>query len=83
MDTLQRKLDSMFSKLESMDVTRSQSNHLELILFILGGVFLLLLLDLLVKQGTQASLLLAAAGGGAVSGSDFLKKFLQSKHVMG
>ena len=80
MDTIQRKLDSMFSKLEAIDTSRAESNHLELILFILGGVFLLLLLDLLVKQGTQASLLLAAAGGGSVTGADFLRKFLQTKN---
>ena len=73
-DTLQRKLDSMFTKLEELDVGRAESNHLELILFVLGGVFLLLLIDLLVKQGTQASLLMAAASGGSLAGSEFLRR---------
>jgi hypothetical protein len=78
MDTLQRKLDSMFTKLEEMEVGRAESNHLEIILFVLGGVFLLLLLDLLVKQGTQASLLMAAAGGGSVAGSEFMRRLIQN-----
>lgn len=62
-DDMQRKLDQMFKKMNDLEITRSESNHLEIILFVLGGIFLLLMLDLLVKQGTQASMLLAAAGG--------------------
>jgi hypothetical protein len=62
-DELQRKLDSMFDKLDNMEIMRGQSNHLEIILFVLGGIFLILLLDLLVKQGTQATMMIAAAGG--------------------
>jgi len=62
-DELQKKLDSMFSKMEDMDAGRTESNHLEIILFILGGLFLLLILDLVVKQGTQASILYATANG--------------------
>jgi hypothetical protein len=62
-DDIQRKLDKMFEKLDSLEITRSESNHLEIILFVLGGIFLILLLDLLVKQGTQATMLIAAAGG--------------------
>jgi hypothetical protein len=62
-DDIQRKLDSMFDKLDNMEITRGQSNHLEIILFVLGGIFLILLLDLLVKQGTQATMMIAAAGG--------------------
>lgn len=68
LDALQRKLDHMFEKLDTMEISRGESNHLEIILFILGGIFLILLLDLLVKQGTQATMMIAAAGGG------FLKK---------
>jgi len=34
---------------------------MEIIMFVLGGFFLLFLLDMLVKQGTQATLLLANA----------------------
>jgi len=78
LDTLQRKLDSMFTKLEELDVGRAESNHLEIILFVLGGVFLLLLIDLLVKQGTQASLLMAAANGGSLVGSEFMRRLTQN-----
>lgn len=62
---LQHKLDSMFDKLDSMESNRAQSNHLEIIMFVLGGLLLLLLLDLLVKQGTKAAILFANAMGGA------------------
>lgn len=63
LDDLQRKLDSMFNKLEQMEVTKSESNLLEILLFVLGGIFLILILDILVKQGTQASMIIASAGG--------------------
>ena len=63
LDDLQRKLDSMFHKLEQMEVTKSESNLLEILLFVLGGIFLILILDILVKQGTQATMMIAAAGG--------------------
>lgn len=62
-DELQRKLDSMFQKLDDLETTRAESNHLEIILFVLAGIFLLLLIDLLVKQGSQAQMLVSAAGG--------------------
>lgn len=65
-DQLQTRLDSMFEKLSSMETSRSQSNHIEILMFVLGGIFLLLMLDLLVKQGTRATMLVAAAGGGSV-----------------
>lgn len=68
LDALQRKLDHMFEKMTSMDSSRAESNHIELILFVLGGLFLLLLIDLLVKQGTQASYLLAATMGAPLGG---------------
>ena len=63
LDEIQRKLDSMFKKLEDNEVTKNESNHLEIILFVLGGIFLVFLLDLLVKQGSQAMMIMAAAGG--------------------
>lgn len=62
LDALQRKLDAMFEKMDAMDRVRSESMHIEIILFVLGGIFLILLIDLLVKQGTQASMFYAAAG---------------------
>ena len=74
-DTLQRKLDHMFEKMNAMDSSRSESNHIELILFVLGGLFLLLLIDLLVKQGTQASFLLASAGAPLVGGGSVGRRF--------
>jgi hypothetical protein len=77
-DDLQRKLDSMFKKLDDIEVARSESTHIEIILFVLGGIFVLLMLDLLVKQGTQATLMFAAAGGSLGTfggGGRFLNSF--------
>lgn len=65
-DDLERRLNSMFAKLDDMEAGRLANNHMEILMFILGGFILLLLLDLIVKQGTQATVLLAAAGGRAV-----------------
>lgn len=67
-DELQRKLDSMFQKLDDLETTRAESNHLEIILFVLAGIFLLLLIDLLVKQGSHAQMLVSAAGGTLIGG---------------
>jgi hypothetical protein len=66
---IESKLDKMFAKLSELDARKSESNHIEIILFIIGGLFVVLMLDILVKQGTKASLMLAAAGapiGGAL-----------------
>jgi len=68
LESMQKRLESMFQKLEDLEHTRSESQHMEIILFVLGGIFLIFLIDLLVKQGTQASLLLAAAGGSRLVG---------------
>jgi hypothetical protein len=59
LDELQTRIDSLFARLEETDRVRSESNHTEVILFILGGLFLLLIIDLLVKQGAAASLWMA------------------------
>lgn len=61
---MEARLAKMFAKLEDIDRGRNESNHMEIILFILGGFFLLLMLDMLVKQGMRATVMLAAAGGG-------------------
>lgn len=63
LDTMQQKLDSMFAKLDSLEQTRLETTHIEIILFILGGIFLIFMLDLLVKQGMQASFMMAGAMG--------------------
>jgi hypothetical protein len=68
LDSLQKKLDQMFTKLDALETTRAESNHVEIILFVLGGVFLLLLLDLLVKQGTHVAAYMASAGATAAVG---------------
>jgi hypothetical protein len=75
-DDLQKKLDAMFQKLNDLESTRAESNHIEIILFVLGGIFLLLLLDILVKQGTQAAAYVGQAdlsrsvlGGSLLGGS--------------
>jgi hypothetical protein len=75
LDTIQQKLDTMFQKLDDLDRTRSESNHIEILMFILGGIFLLFMLDLLVKQGTQATMMLAAAGGGLMKNTRFSRLF--------
>lgn len=62
-DELERRLNSMFARLDDMEGGRLANNHMEILMFFLGGLVLILLLDLIVKQGTQASVLLAAAGG--------------------
>lgn len=64
LDSFQHRLDQMFKKLEQLEGSKSESNLMEVLLFVLGGIFLILIIDILVKQGTQASLLIAAAGGG-------------------
>lgn len=61
---MESRLDKLFDKLEAVENQRSESNHIEIILFILGGLFLILMLDLLVKQGTKACIMVAKAGGG-------------------
>jgi len=74
LDALQRKFDSMFKKLEDLESSRSESQHLEIILFVLGGIFIILLLDLLVKQGTQAMVMLGNVG--ATVGGNHMGGFL-------
>ena len=64
LDSFQQRLDKMFNKLEQLENIKTENNMLEVLLFVLGGIFLILIIDILVKQGTQASLLIAAAGGG-------------------
>ena len=64
LDNFQHKLDKMFKKLEQLEGAKTENNMLEVLLFVLGGIFLILIIDILVKQGTQASLFIAAAGGG-------------------
>jgi len=51
---LRRRIDDIFTKMERLEISRSESNHSEIILFIMTGIFVLLLLDLLLKQGTRA-----------------------------
>jgi hypothetical protein len=67
-DELERRLNSMFARLDDMEAGKLANNHMEILMFFLGGLVLILLLDLIVKQGTQASVLLAAAGGRAFFG---------------
>jgi hypothetical protein len=62
-ERLNGRLDQMFSRLDEINKAKSESNHIEIILFILGGLFLLLMLDMLVKQGTKAAIMIASAGG--------------------
>ena len=63
-DELARRLDRLDGLFADLEMSRTQSNHMELIMFVLAGLFLILLLDLLVKQGTAATLALAGVQGG-------------------
>lgn len=63
-EELARRLDRLDGLFADLEMSRTQSNHLELIMFVLAGLFLILLLDLLVKQGTAAMLALAGINGG-------------------
>jgi hypothetical protein len=51
---LQKRIDDIFSKIDQLEVSRTESNHSEIILFVMTGVFVLLMLDLLLKQGCKA-----------------------------
>jgi hypothetical protein len=51
---LRRRIDDLFLKMDQLDVSRVESNHSEIILFVMTGIFVLLMLDLLLKQGCRA-----------------------------
>jgi len=51
---LQKRIDDIFTKIDALEVARSESNHSEIILFVMTGIFVLLMLDLLLKQGCKA-----------------------------
>jgi hypothetical protein len=51
---LQKRIDDIFSKIDQLEISRGESNHSEIILFVMTGIFVLLMLDLLLKQGCKA-----------------------------
>jgi hypothetical protein len=51
---LRRRIDELFQKIDNLEISRSESNHSEIILFVMTGIFVLLMLDLLLKQGSRA-----------------------------
>ena len=51
---IQKRIDDIFNKIDALEVARSESNHSEIILFVMTGIFVLLMLDLLLKQGCKA-----------------------------
>lgn len=57
-EALQKKLDAMFARLDDMESQKRNGTNLELMMFVFGGFFLLLILDLVVKQGTTATIAL-------------------------
>jgi hypothetical protein len=65
---LMRRMDRLDGLFADLEMSKTQSNHLELIMFVLAGLFLILLLDLLVKQGTAATLALANLSGNMTGG---------------
>lgn len=58
---LRKRIDDIFMKLDNLEMSRSESNHSEIILFVMTGIFVLLLLDLLLKQGCKAISTIATA----------------------
>jgi hypothetical protein len=59
--TLRKRIDEIFQKLDTLEISRSESNHSEIILFVMTGIFVLLMLDLLLKQGCRAISTIASA----------------------
>lgn len=51
---LKKRIDELFEKIDNLELSRSESNHSEIILFVMTGIFVLLMLDLLLKQGSRA-----------------------------
>jgi hypothetical protein len=51
---LRKRIDDLFNKMDQLDVSRAESNHSEILLFVMTGIFVLLMLDLLLKQGCRA-----------------------------
>ena len=51
---LRKRIDELFQKIDNLEISRSESNHSEIILFVMTGIFVLLMLDLLLKQGSRA-----------------------------
>lgn len=77
---LRRRIDDLFSKMDQLDISRAENNHSEIILFVMTGIFVLLMLDLLLKQGCRAltNVIRASsvgapsiAGGGGVFNNPF------------
>lgn len=66
---LRKRIDELFQKIDNLEISRSESNHSEIILFVMTGIFVLLMLDLLLKQGSRAlgSIASAAAMGPSVA----------------
>lgn len=58
---LQQRIDDIFNKIDKLEISRAESNHSEIILFVMTGIFVLLMLDLLLKQGCKALSSIAAA----------------------
>jgi hypothetical protein len=73
---MRRRIDEIYQKMDQLEISRSESNHSEIILFVMTGIFVLLLLDLLLKQGSRLLGTIATAsaipqvtmrGGGAIN----------------
>jgi len=58
---LRKRIDDLFQKIDNLELSRSESVHSEIILFVMVGIFILLMLDLLLKQGSRAISTIAAA----------------------
>lgn len=66
---LKRRIDEIYQKMDQLEISRTESNHSEIILFVMTGIFVLLMLDLLLKQGSRALGTIAYATNSAAAAS--------------
>jgi prefoldin subunit 5 len=52
-DAMMRKLDQMYNKLEEMNRSTPEQLTSEMLMFVSSGIFVLFLMDLLVKRGSS------------------------------
>lgn len=64
---LKRRIDEIYQKMDQLEISRTESNHSEIILFVMTGIFVLLMLDLLLKQGCRALGTIASASSGSAA----------------
>jgi hypothetical protein len=53
MDHIMKKLDKLFARLDDMNTSSPEQVTSELLMFISSGIFVLFMMDLLVKKGSK------------------------------